>query len=71
MAVPKKRTSRARRDKRRAQHKAGEATLNRCPKCHSPRRPHRVCPVCGTYKGREVVEHKVIDPTAGAPTDAE
>jgi large subunit ribosomal protein L32 len=71
MAVPKKRTSSARRDKRRAQHKAGEATLNRCPKCHSPRRPHRVCPVCGTYKGREVVEHKAIDPTAGTDSQAE
>ncbi|MHB2000329.1 MAG: 50S ribosomal protein L32, partial [Solirubrobacteraceae bacterium] len=26
-------------------------------RCHSPRRPHRVCPVCGTYAGREVVAH--------------
>jgi large subunit ribosomal protein L32 len=60
MAVPKKRTSRARRDKRRANHKAGEATLNRCPRCHSPRLPHRVCPTCGTYKGREVVDMSVI-----------
>ena len=22
-------------------------TYNACPQCHSPRRPHRVCPVCG------------------------
>ena len=29
--------------------------MNACPQCHSPRRPHRVCPVCGTYAGREVV----------------
>ena len=29
---------------------------NACPHCHSPRLPHRVCPVCGYYKGREVVE---------------
>jgi len=71
MAVPKKRTSSARRDKRRAQHKAGKATLNRCPKCHSPRLPHRVCPTCGSYKGREVVEQKMIDPTAGAAPDSE
>jgi large subunit ribosomal protein L32 len=71
MAVPKKRTSRTRRDKRRAQHKAGETPLSRCPRCHSPRIPHRVCPTCGTYKGREVVEHSMIDPTAGAPTDTQ
>jgi large subunit ribosomal protein L32 len=67
MAVPKKRTSRARRDKRRANHKAEVATLNRCPRCHSPRRPHRVCPTCGTYKGREVVDMSVIH---DHPTDA-
>lgn len=73
MAVPKRRTSRARRDKRRANHKAPEARLNRCPRCHSPRLPHRVCPTCGTYAGREVIEHKVPETrTAGAPeTDEE
>jgi large subunit ribosomal protein L32 len=65
MAVPKKRTSSARRDKRRAQHKAGKPNLNSCPRCHSPRLPHRVCPVCGTYAGREVVAQRVADPTAG------
>ena len=67
MAVPKKRTSRTRRDKRRANHKAGKARLNECPRCHSPRLPHRVCPTCGTYKGREVIEHSIVDPTAPAP----
>jgi large subunit ribosomal protein L32 len=54
MAVPKKRTSRTRRDKRRATHRAAKPRLNECPRCHSPRRPHHVCPVCGTYAGREV-----------------
>jgi large subunit ribosomal protein L32 len=70
MAVPKKRTSSARRDKRRAQHKAGKATLNLCPRCHSPRRPHRVCPTCGTYAGRDVVKQPIAEPAA-TPTDAE
>ncbi|MGH2963263.1 MAG: 50S ribosomal protein L32, partial [Solirubrobacterales bacterium] len=55
MAVPKKRTSSARRDSRRSQHRASAPRLNECPQCHSPRLPHRVCPVCGTYAGREVV----------------
>jgi large subunit ribosomal protein L32 len=68
MAVPKKRTSSARRDKRRAQHKAPKARLNSCPRCHSPRLPHRVCPTCGTYAGREVVSHKVVVPTATTAT---
>jgi large subunit ribosomal protein L32 len=29
--------------------------LRHCPRCHEPRLPHRVCPTCGTYAGREVV----------------
>ncbi|HEY5331967.1 MAG TPA: 50S ribosomal protein L32 [Solirubrobacterales bacterium] len=63
MAVPKKRTSSARRDKRRANHKAGQPALRRCPRCHEAALPHRVCKNCGTYAGREVVSHKVTDPT--------
>jgi large subunit ribosomal protein L32 len=62
MAVPKKRTSSARRDSRRAHDRASRPRLNECPQCHSPRLPHRVCPVCGTYAGREVVSHAIEEP---------
>ena len=55
MAVPKQKQSRARTNKRRSQHKISAPSVNACPTSHSPRRPHRVCPVCGSYKGREVV----------------
>lgn len=55
MAVPKRKTSQARRDKRRAHDALREPSVNVCPQCHSPKRPHRVCPTCGTYKGREVI----------------
>jgi large subunit ribosomal protein L32 len=58
MAVPKKRTSRTRRDKRRATHKAAKARVNHCVKCHSPRLPHRICPSCGDYAGREVIAQR-------------
>jgi large subunit ribosomal protein L32 len=54
MAVPKKKTSKARRDKRRAQHGIESPRVNVCPTCHQPKRPHRVCPTCKTYKGREI-----------------
>ena len=64
MAVPKKRTSSQRRDKRRATHRVRPPRLNRCPQCNSPRLPHRVCPTCGTYAGREVIEHEIPDTTA-------
>ncbi len=56
MAVPKRKTSKSRRDKRRAQtHKAKKVTLAKCPQCHEPKLPHRVCKACGHYKNKEVV----------------
>ena len=58
MAVPKQKQSHSRTTKRRSTHKAAVPTINECPKCHKPRRPHRVCPSCGSYAGRDVV---VID----------
>ncbi len=69
MAVPKKRTSRTRRDKRRATHSVSAPRLNECPRCHSPRLPHRVCPVCGTYAGREVISHVTEAPATPAQPD--
>jgi len=55
MAVPKQRQSHSRTSKRRAQHKIEAPGLRHCPRCGAARRPHRVCPNCGTYAGREVV----------------
>jgi large subunit ribosomal protein L32 len=54
MAVPKRKTSKARRDKRRAQHKIDPPRVNTCPNCGQPKQAHRLCPTCGTYRGREV-----------------
>jgi large subunit ribosomal protein L32 len=56
MAVPKRKTTRAVRDSRRAQHKISAPTLSECPQCHQARLPHHVCPECGYYDGKEVVE---------------
>jgi large subunit ribosomal protein L32 len=57
MPVPKRKTSRAVRDSRRGGNNNVEAPgLSECPQCHQPKLPHRVCPSCGYYKGREVVE---------------
>ncbi|PIS41667.1 MAG: 50S ribosomal protein L32, partial [Candidatus Kerfeldbacteria bacterium CG08_land_8_20_14_0_20_42_7] len=27
-----------------------------CPKCKKPARPHRICPNCGYYKGRDILQ---------------
>ncbi|HOB86208.1 MAG TPA: 50S ribosomal protein L32 [Bacillota bacterium] len=56
MAVPKRRTSRARRDRRRAHRKIEVPHLVPCPQCHELKPIHRVCLNCGTYKNREVVK---------------
>jgi len=56
MAVPKQRTSKTRRDKRRANWKLTAPNLVSCPRCHEPKAPHRACPECGHYDGRQVVK---------------
>ena len=55
MPVPKKKTPRSRLGKRRSHLHMRAAALSECPQCHSKRLPHRVCPTCGYYKGREAV----------------
>ena len=57
MAVPARRISKTRRDKRRSNvWKLDTPTLVACPKCGEYKRPHRVCLACGDYKGREVIK---------------
>jgi large subunit ribosomal protein L32 len=56
MANPKRRHSKARRDKRRAHDALKAPGLSVCPECKEPRLPHRVCPHCGYYRGRQVLE---------------
>ena len=60
MAVPKRKTSTARRDKRRTHWKmeVPAPAMATCDHCGSAKRPHRVCPVCGYYNGVEVVNMK-------------
>ena len=63
MAVPKQRQSHSRTNKRRSQHKITPPSLTSCPRCGSPKLPHRVCGECGTYAGREVVAQTAPDPS--------
>ncbi|NLW06843.1 MAG: 50S ribosomal protein L32 [Clostridia bacterium] len=57
MGVPKRRVSKARKNKRRSVWSQMTApTLVECPQCHQLKLNHRVCPKCGYYKGREVIK---------------
>ncbi|MCL4477852.1 MAG: 50S ribosomal protein L32 [Deltaproteobacteria bacterium] len=60
MAQPKRRHSKSRRDKRRANYKLEATALVACPRCSQLMKPHHVCPTCGYYDGKEIVEVKEI-----------
>ena len=57
MAVPKRKVSKARRDKRRsANSKLDAPTMVKCPKCGEYNLTHRVCRNCGSYAGKVIIE---------------
>lgn len=56
MAVPKKRTSKTRKNRRRAQKKATAPQFVECPQCREKKLPHRICSSCGHYRGKEIIE---------------
>jgi large subunit ribosomal protein L32 len=56
MAVPKKKTSKSRKNMRRAHDFLTTQSVSSCPQCKSPKLPHRACPSCGMYKGKEVID---------------
>ena len=58
---PKRKISKARRDRRRAHDALKERALVACSNCGEMTLPHTVCPSCGFYKGREVIEIKKED----------
>jgi large subunit ribosomal protein L32 len=60
MPVPTRRRSKSKKGMNRAHKKLRARNMNRCPQCekegkNTPILPHRVCPVCGYYKGRPFV----------------
>ena len=57
MAVPKRKLSSARKNKRRSNvWKLQAPALAKYSQCGSFKSPHRVCPTCGYYNGRKVIE---------------
>jgi len=56
MPNPKRRHSQKRTATRRAHDALSKHALSECPNCHERKMPHRACPKCGYYKGREILE---------------
>ncbi|MFC1485861.1 50S ribosomal protein L32 [Candidatus Latescibacterota bacterium] len=56
MAVPKRRTSKSRKGMRRSHLKLSSPAIATCSHCGQYVMPHRVCPACGYYKGRKIIE---------------
>lgn len=55
MPNPKRKHSSSRRGKRRAHDHLQAPGTSVCPNCLETKLPHRACPHCGYYKGRQVV----------------
>ncbi|MDD3296209.1 MAG: 50S ribosomal protein L32 [Candidatus Omnitrophica bacterium] len=58
MAHPKRKHSRARGRKRRTHQKLTSPSLTKCNQCSRLKPAHMVCPFCGYYAGREIIEIK-------------
>lgn len=54
MPNPKRRHSKTRRANRRAHDALQAPQLSLCSNCREPIAPHRACPKCGYYRGRQI-----------------
>ena len=57
-AVPARKVSKTRKRMRRSHNAITAPNTVKCPSCGEMIMPHRVCPKCGSYKGKEVITKK-------------
>ncbi|HCE46889.1 MAG TPA: 50S ribosomal protein L32 [Lentisphaeria bacterium] len=55
MGVPKRKMSKMKRRQRQAANRCSGVQGTNCTVCGKAVKPHRVCPSCGTYKGKQVI----------------
>ena len=55
MGLPKRKTSKSKRNQRRSHDALTPPQWLSCPQCGEPVLPHRVCGACGYYRGRQVI----------------
>ncbi|MGB0934441.1 MAG: 50S ribosomal protein L32 [Alphaproteobacteria bacterium] len=56
MAVPKRKTSKSKRNMRRSHDGLKPVGLVECSSCGDFKRAHHVCPHCGHYKDRQTIK---------------
>ena len=61
MAVPARKVSKTRKRMRRRHDALTVVGTTKCPNCGEAIKPHRVCPKCGFYKGKEEVKVEVAE----------
>ncbi len=57
-ALPKRKISKGRKNRRRSHHALKSKNLIPCPFCKKMKEPHVVCPNCGKYKDKEIIKTK-------------
>jgi large subunit ribosomal protein L32 len=70
VAVPKRKTSRANRNKRRTHDVVKLLNITECPRCHSKKIAHHVCMECGYYKNNEFIPQEKDKKTKEKAADA-
>ncbi|ENY54101.1 50S ribosomal protein L32 [Metamycoplasma alkalescens] len=59
--VPKRKTSKQRKNLRRSHHALSLATLVECKHCKQSIIPHQACKYCGFYKDIKVLKNAIND----------
>lgn len=58
MAVPRNRSSNARKNSRSAHCALKPKSLSKCSNCGKTKMPHRICPYCGFYANRVIISQE-------------
>ena len=56
MAVPKRKTSKSAKNKRRSHHALKLGSICSCQNCGAMIKMHRVCRECGFYRKKEIIK---------------
>jgi len=72
MPLPKRKHSHARTSRRRSSNfKLPRLNVGVCPRCHEPKLSHAVCPICGFYRNRMIVDVRRREPAEAVESSEE